>query len=96
MTESALYNGVFWGWLGMSAVVFCLLFFVSAPYGRMARQGWGPQIPTRMAWLVMELPAVMTILAQFYHQHPRPPPFLISKRCHFRLNCRELLIPLVR
>ena len=62
MTATPLYDVVFWGWLGMSALVFCLLFFVSAPYGRMARQGWGPQIPTRLAWLVMELPAVLTIL----------------------------------
>ena len=62
MNEAELYEGIFWGWIGLSIFVFCLLFFISAPYGRHRRPGWGPTIPTRAAWLVMELPAVVTIL----------------------------------
>ena len=39
------------------AVAFLALLFVPAPYGRHARAGWGPTLPTRLAWVVQELPA---------------------------------------
>ena len=43
----------------MAAVVFVLLFFVAAPYGRHTREGWGPKLDTRLSWVLMELPAVL-------------------------------------
>lgn len=44
-------------------VVFILLFFVSAPYGKFLRKGWGPFIKTKWAWLIMEFlsPALITL-----------------------------------
>ena len=45
--------------------VLAALFFVSAPYGKHSRSGWGPRMDSRLAWLVMELPAVFTILCIF-------------------------------
>lgn len=47
----------------VALVVFILLFFVSAPYGRYQRGGWGPAMHARAAWVVMELPAVLVIAA---------------------------------
>ncbi len=44
-----------------SVVVLVVLFFVPAPYGRYQRQGWGPTMSVRAAWVVMELPAVLVI-----------------------------------
>ena len=40
-----------------AAVVFILLFFISAPYGKFSRKGWGPSIKSKWAWMVMEFPS---------------------------------------
>jgi protein-S-isoprenylcysteine O-methyltransferase Ste14 len=42
-----------------AAVVFPVLLFVNAPYGRYLRAGWGPTLPARAGWMIMEAPAVV-------------------------------------
>jgi 3-oxo-5-alpha-steroid 4-dehydrogenase 1 len=44
-------------------IVFVLLFFISAPYGKFSRKGWGPSIKSKWAWMIMEFPSpfLMTI-----------------------------------
>jgi 3-oxo-5-alpha-steroid 4-dehydrogenase 1 len=41
------------------------LKFVVAPYGRHGRGGWGPTVPARVGWVVMEAPAPLLFLG-FY------------------------------
>jgi 3-oxo-5-alpha-steroid 4-dehydrogenase 1 len=66
MSEPELHRALAWGVIGVGAVVFCALFFVTAPYGRHGRKGWGPTMPTRWLWVVMESPAVLAFLAIYW------------------------------
>jgi protein-S-isoprenylcysteine O-methyltransferase Ste14 len=51
--------------LGFAVIVFVLLFFISAPYGKFSRKGWGPVIRSKWAWMVMELPSPALMLLFF-------------------------------
>ncbi len=64
MNEPQFYNILLGVFGGMAICVFVALFFVSAPYGRHSRSGWGPRIDNRWGWFLMEAPA--SILFFFY------------------------------
>ena len=52
--------------LGLAAVTLLALLFIAAPYGRYVRTGFGPQIASRLGWLIMESPAVLVFGAIFF------------------------------
>ncbi len=65
MSETAFHHGLAWGVIGTGAVTFLVLQFVTAPYGRHARAGWGPTVSNRLGWMVMESPAALGFLAVY-------------------------------
>ena len=48
-----------------AAVTLPTLFFITAPYGRHLRGGWGFTIPARLGWVIMESPAALLFLAVY-------------------------------
>lgn len=62
------FDWVAYGTLALAPLVFGLLFYINAPYGRHIRRGWGPQLDNRLGWFLMESPAVLVfgLIMVFY------------------------------
>lgn len=57
------YFSVVWTMIGLAAVVFVALQYVSAGYGMMYTRRWGPTVGNRAGWVLMEAPAFAAMLA---------------------------------
>ncbi len=62
MNEADLHNWATWLESVRAGATCITLIFVTAPYGRHARPGWGPTAPNLVGWVIMELPAVALFL----------------------------------
>ena len=60
--DAGLYQLILLIMLLTAPLVFVVLFYVSAPYGRHTRGGWGMCFSNRIGWLVMESPACLLVL----------------------------------
>ena len=80
----------------LAAQTFILLLWVNAPYGRFSRDGWGPAIPSRTAWIVFESPAGVVFAAVYFsgqHALERAPLVLLAA-WQFHYLVRTLVFPL--
>jgi 3-oxo-5-alpha-steroid 4-dehydrogenase 1 len=66
MDEMIIYNGILISWFVLSVIVFVSLFFISAPYGRHSRKGWGISLNNRLSWLIMEAPAALAFIVFYF------------------------------
>lgn len=65
MSEIDFHTALAWAVMATGAIVFISLFFITAPYGRHARQGWGPTISNRLGWVIMESPAALVFFGVY-------------------------------
>jgi len=66
MTEQQFHTAAIWFGFASAAIMFIFLLFFTAPYGRHVRAGWGPTLPNRAGWILMETAAVFSILYFFF------------------------------
>lgn len=83
--SAQLFHHLVLGWIAIAVVTFVALLFVAAPYGRFARKGWGPQIPARLSWVLMEAPSPvgMAVLWALGDQGLVPTVFLVLWEAHY-------------
>ena len=58
-----IFNGLIYGMAGLAIVVFICLYFVTAGYGQFRTRQWGWSINNKVAWMLMELPVFLVMLA---------------------------------
>lgn len=72
MNTPAIYHTLLIGQFVFGAITLVALLFISAPYGRFSRGGWGLSVKAKYGWLIMETPAVLMISYWFFHSQPNP------------------------
>jgi 3-oxo-5-alpha-steroid 4-dehydrogenase 1 len=95
-------------WIAFGIVLFPVLLSITAPYGRHSRKDWGPMIPNRLGWIIMELPTLVMFIV-FFLAGPNPVNmvtfiFFLSYTVHysnraiifpFRTHTSKKLMPLI-
>jgi protein-S-isoprenylcysteine O-methyltransferase Ste14 len=76
--ERELYTRLLIAWGSVGAASFIALQFLTAPYGRHSRPGWGPTIHRTAGWVVMESPAVVVFLGCYLMSDRRTDPVAVS------------------
>ena len=65
MDDQTIFPYAVWAMFAFALVTVIVVAFVTAPYGRHERAGWGPTISNKTGWLLMETPPVLVFLG-FY------------------------------
>jgi 3-oxo-5-alpha-steroid 4-dehydrogenase 1 len=85
--EITFYNWLVIIWMAVAVVTFAALFFITAPYGRFTRGGWGPRFSARWGWILMESPSLITFVVCYalgdQHANPVALVFLLLWVVHY-------------
>ena len=96
MISRATYDALVMGIFAAGVVTFVSLFFVVAPYGRHERAGWGPTLPDRLGWMVMESPSLIWFSILFFSgkHHGEAAPLVLWAMWALHYTNRTLVYPL--
>jgi 3-oxo-5-alpha-steroid 4-dehydrogenase 1 len=65
MTELQFYHIILFSFLGLGGIVFIILLFIPAPYGKHTEKGWGLLINHKLAWIIQETPASLLMILYY-------------------------------
>jgi 3-oxo-5-alpha-steroid 4-dehydrogenase 1 len=69
-TEEDVHGWLVKGVFALGVVTYVATTFITAPYGRHVRSGWGPTVNTRLGWILMESPsAIWFAIVYFSGEH---------------------------
>lgn len=71
-----LFYLIVWSWIVLAVIVFIVLIFIPAPYGRFTSRSWGLMIPDRLGWFIMEIPALAVFGYFFFSGNGNKSPVL--------------------
>lgn len=87
MTEETFYRGLLYCYIGLATLTAISLLFITAPYGRHSRSGFGPKLPSRLGWVIMEAPAALLPIILLLGSQRRADPvalaFLVIWELHY-------------
>ncbi len=66
MNENNIFNLLLIIVFSLSFFIFAGLFFISAPYGKFFRKGWGMSLKSKTGWVLMELPSLIIMIFLFF------------------------------
>ncbi|XP_072954711.1 steroid 5-alpha-reductase DET2 [Typha angustifolia] len=97
MEDSTLFSAALISLYLITPITILFLQFLSAPYGKHFRPGWGPTIPSPLAWLLMESPTLWLSAFLFPLGRHRRHPLALAAFLLFLLHYlnRTLLFPLI-
>jgi 3-oxo-5-alpha-steroid 4-dehydrogenase 1 len=74
--ELLFLETVSWAMIFLAPLIFFILCYQTAPYGRYAKHAskwWGPDVPAKLAWVVQELPSFLWPLYFLIVKPPESP-----------------------
>lgn len=77
MSIEDLYNYSIYLILLFAVIAFISLLFVSAPYGKFSRSGWGPVLKSKWAWMIMEFPSPALMILFFITSGTKSLPVIV-------------------
>ena len=89
------YTYTILGVILLGVVSFVLLSFISAPYGRHLRPGWGPTLNATALWVVMEAPSPISFAVVFLMSDNafEPVPLFLMGMYMFHYVYRSFIYP---
>jgi len=95
MMDPSTFYFIVYSWIAIALVIFPLVLWVVAPYGRHTSTHWGPLINNKLGWIMMESPALFFFVYFFLsgHNHHTFIPWLFFTLWVIHYTNRTLIFP---